>query len=439
MPIQLPDLSKIPKKQIAILGGGVLVVIVLIIIIMANLQGEPAGPGTADARLTVWGPLGDFEGKYLTDSYAAIEPMVDIQYRSIDRADYEQTLLDALAAGEGPDIFMVNNRSLPMQAAKLSPLSLEAFPMTSFRELFPAVAEQDFVSDNRVYALPLFIDTLALFYNQELFDQVAIVAPPRTWEEFQNIVPSLRSLNSQGQIVKAAAAIGGSKRSIATASDIVALLMLERGVPIVGTRGVKFEQRDGDGAGFKAFSYYLQFANPASPLYTWNDNFGNYIDSFASGKTAMIFDYRDRISAIQEKAPFLRVGVAPMPQIASDAAVNYADYWGFGVSKQSKFSNEAWKFIINTAANKQVAQAYMKEFRRPPALRALIGAVANDPELGIFAKQALTARSWKQPNSESVQDIFSGAIARALTGQVAPQAAFNELGDQLEQLLAKKN
>src|SRR3990167_754121 len=122
MPIQLPDLSKIPKKQIAILGGGVLVVIVLIIIIMANLQGEPAGPGTADARLTVWGPLGDFEGKYLTDSYAAIEPMVDIQYRSIDRADYEQTLLDALAAGEGPDIFMVNNRSLPMQAAKLSPL-----------------------------------------------------------------------------------------------------------------------------------------------------------------------------------------------------------------------------------------------------------------------------------------------------------------------------
>ena len=59
----------------------------------------------------------------------------------------------------------------------------------------------------------------------------------------------------------------------------------------------------------------------------------------------------------------------------------------------------------------------------PPALRSAITADANDPDLSVFAAQALTARSWYEIDDSAIDGIFNSAIQDTLNGSVsAPQA-----------------
>jgi len=69
-------------------------------------------------------------------------------------------------------------------------------------------------------ALPLSLDTLAMIYNKDLLDSAGIAVLPKNWNDFDGDVARLRSVNAQGQIVQAGAAIGGSAASIANAADI---------------------------------------------------------------------------------------------------------------------------------------------------------------------------------------------------------------------------
>lgn len=436
----LPALSQIPKRRIVIVAAVAVVAITVFFLVRANLRVE--GPGaTAQAELTLWGTFDDTEMQYLIGSYGAVQPGVRIIYRKIDAEDYERTLINALAAGQGPDMFMIHSHAVPRNLDKIVPAPSGEMNRLRLEELFPAVVAEDFADKSgSVYALPLYLDTMVMFYNKELLDQAFIVQPPATWEEFERNVPRLRAVNASGQIVRAAAAIGGSPKTIDNAVDLLNLLMLQNGAPMVDEdlTGAVFESPSG-GSGLAAFNFYLKFANAGSSFYTWNDNQGNYLDSFVSGKTAMIFDYQRRVSAIRERAPFLRLGVAPMPQLGSGSPrVNYADYWGITVSRQSKYPAEAWGFIVGTTTNEQTMRSSIENYGRPPALRSLIQVALGSPDFRVAAEQAITARSWYQADEEEIRDIFARAITRVLTGQTDAATALAEAQDQISQEMGRR-
>lgn len=406
------------KKQIAILVLGVVFVVTLVVLFMFNKRETPVGGGVT---VTVWGTESRVAMGALINAYIAGQPSAAVSYREFDEATYEEKLVDALAAGEGPDVFQIANTALPKHKGKLVPIAPESLNIITMRELYPTVVEQDFVDGGRIYALPLYIDTLALLYNKNLFDQAGIVAPPKTWTDFQNYVPRLRLLGSENQIVRAGAAIGGSSKSIHSAVDLLSLLMLQNGTPIVepGTRHPAFGRE-----GQSAFDFYLQFADPRSPNYTWNDSRENALDNFAAGKTAMMFGYKKDIPTIKSKGPFVNVGVAPTPQLlGGEAVVSYPRYNGLAVSKQSKSIALAWDFVFRATTDFTMEKAFLDASGEPPALRALVGVAVGDPELSVFARQALTARSWYQPDDKRAQAILSEAIASVLKGvSSAPEA-----------------
>ena len=185
---------------------------------------------------------------------------------------------------------------------------------------FPSVVQNDFMTTptpttTGIYALPLSIDTLAMFYNKNLFDSAGIATPPATWDNFESRRPKARILDAGGQITQAATALGGSETSIPEAPDILSLLMLQNGTQMVSNdlSAAKFAG-DSTSAGVSAFNFYLQFANAASPYYTWSDAMGNDIQSFVNGQVAIIFGYHDTLGTLQAKAPFMDIGIAPVPQ-----------------------------------------------------------------------------------------------------------------------------
>jgi len=371
--------------------------------------------------------------KALIDEYAKINPNIRINHQSFESvASYEKALINALATFRAPDIVMFHNTWLPKHYGKINCLPETSLSLAQFQQLFPYVAEQDFVLGQKVCALPLYIDTLALLYNKDTLDAKAIALLPATWQQFQNLVPQIKNVNQFNQLVGPAAAIGGSGKSIHSASDLLNFLMMQFGSQIINQYGeIAFGQ-----AGLQALNFYVQFANPSSRYYTWNDNLAYSLDNFSQGLTAVIFNYASQIPLIKNKNPYLRIGVAPMLQLAgASQPINYANYWGLTVSNQSRKADLAWNFILHAAANPQISEIYLQAGQKPPALKSLIEKYKNDPEMGVFAKQALTARSWRQPDSAAVKQIFSNMVESILSGRLSSDNALKQAESEINELI----
>lgn len=428
------DLSAInlSRKQVFIVVAILLILITAIVLVFLNLL--PSAGTTELTRITLWGSTAEPALEKVASGYAGARG-VEVNYVVVPDAEYRTALLNALAAGEGPDVFLLGNRDIPQERGKLAPAGPAQAGIAKFRELFPTAVEQDFVLDGELYALPLYLDTMVLLYNKDFFDQAGVVEPPKTWDAFRAMIPKLRTVSDRGQIVKAGAAVGGSERTIHSAVDLLHFLMLQNGTEMVDPN--RAAASFAEGPGLEAFEFYLQFADAGSPYYTWNENQGrNSLDAFAGGTAAMILDYGSATRYLQTKNPFLRIGIAPAPQIAGkEAIVSYPRYQGLAVSKQSKVQKEAWNFVSYAATDVNAQIAYLNESGRPPALRSLIEQVLTDPELAVFARQALTARSWYNPNELRVRDVFDETIRSAATGRVDPRTALSQAQDQVSQLI----
>ncbi|RJQ28635.1 extracellular solute-binding protein [Candidatus Parcubacteria bacterium] len=423
---------KFRPTQIALVAGGALLVFGIISLVVINLRPKTGGEKVS---LVVWGFEDASAFKAVIEAYQRFRSNVEVAYLEVPEVGYKEALVNALAAGRGPDIFMIGNRDLPQELERITPMDSQQFNLIGFRDAFPAVAEQDFVRNETIYALPLYLDTLALFYNKDLFDQAGVVEPPRTWEDFQAIIPKLRVINESGKITRAAAAIGGSKRTIPTAVDIMSLLMLQNGTQMV-SRDLTEATFGGSQSGLHAFTYYLQFANIASSVYTWSDSQESALDSFAAGKTAMVLEYQSALRDVVKRNPFVRVGVAPVLQSkGAGTSITFPRYIGLTVSRQSRASGWAWDFAAYVTVDPNGNSLYLGAASRPPALRSTIGSNFTHPDYAVFARQALTARSWYEIDDARIQRILDLAVQNVLGGRATAEQALRQAGDQVTQLM----
>ena len=152
----------------------------------------------------------------------------------------------------------------------------------------------------------------------------------------------------------------------------------------------------------------------------------------------MIFNYAYQLPNLKAKNPLLNLGVAPIPQNNPAKAVNYANYWGYTVSNKSQYSDLIWDFILLLTTNQNNARNYLQETQKPPALRFLINEYSNDPEIGIFAKQILTAKSWPQINDNKIETIFSDMIESVINGRQSAETALDQAEAEVSQLMMRK-
>ena len=205
------------------------------------------------------------------------------------------------------------------------------------------------------------------------------------------------------------------------------------------SRATFAESVNGFYTGLDALQFYTKFTNAKDIYYAWDESLGNAIDAFAQGKTAMIFGYRDTQKLIQEKSPLLRFKATAMPQPnLTDPAVNYADYWGLAVSAKSQWPTWGWDLIQELTTNETAVETFLQTSGLPPALRTLIQKYSSDPDLGIFARQALTARSWPQINKQLIAQIFSQMIAAVVNQQLDPREAITQAENEVTGLMQVK-
>lgn len=388
-------------------------------------------------------------------NYRKLHPFVTINYRKLRYSEYENELLNALAEDRGPDIFSIHNTWVKKYQNKIVTLPATitmAYPVTKGtikKEVVPELRtakslslndiKNNFVDtvyydvvretvnaetkeiENKVYGLPLSVDTLAMYYNKDLFNSAGVAQPSAYWStEFQQTVKKLTAQDARGEIVQAGTALGGST-NIERYSDILSVLMMQNGSVMMNDAGrVEFNMipstvKDRSyNPGLEALRFYTDFANPAKEVYCWNKTLDSSLNLFAQGKLAVMFGYAYHLPMIKAQAPKLNFAIAKLPQIEGNPPINFANYWVETVSSKSKYSNEAWDFI-QFATKAEQAKTYLAKIKKPTALRALVNEQIDDLDVGVFANQVLTARSWyRGDDSAAMEKIFAEMIDSAV-------------------------
>lgn len=409
---------------------------------LAALCSKPA-PASKQAELVIWKTFDAEENlKSITQAYTKLHPKITFRYEEKSIANYESELLTAFSKQAGPDIFSIHNDWLPKYKDYLAPAPEKVFPSREFKDTFVDVAYEDLYDSGKLYAVPLAIDTLALYYNRDLLGSAGISVPPKTWEEFISDVKKLTRQDKLGNFIVNGAALGTSS-NVNRSSDILSLLMLQNGTQIFSSnRQSAMIDRPAtapDGGsytpGVQALEFYTQFANPAKETYTWNARNNQSIDAFVGGQAAMIFAYSYLVPTIRQKAPLLNFGIAPVPQIdLSKPKINYANYFAEGVSNTSPNADVAWDFL-KFAASAQNLQSYYSMNKQASSRKDLISTQISDSDIGVFAEAALTAKTFYKPDAVQVEAVFLRAIDDVVLRNRSPQQAISSANQQLQQLL----
>jgi multiple sugar transport system substrate-binding protein len=395
----------------------------------------------------------------IIQKYKTLHPFVNIEYRKLRYEEYEQELLNALAEDRGPDVFSIHNTWIGKYKSKIEPMpesttmvypiekgtikkeiiyEMKTSPSLTLREIrdnFVDVVGHDVIlEDNKVYGLPLSVDTLAMFYNKDLLNNAGISEAPKYWNrEFLQAVKKLTKQDPKRGLIQSGVAMGGSS-NIERYSDILSLLMMQNGATMISDRLKvsfnlipEFARETNYNPGLEALRFYTDFANPAKESYSWNNEMNNSLEMFISGNLALMFGYAYNIPIIKAAAPKLNFSIAKFPQIEGNPPtnINFANYWVETVSKKSSHKNEAWDFIQFITQAEQ-AELYIEESQKPAALRSLIPEQRTDNEIGVFADQVLTAKSWyKGKNVEAAELAFKEMI----------DAILNNIEENMEKII----
>jgi multiple sugar transport system substrate-binding protein len=145
---------------------------------------------TADPANSAWNSL--------LAEYHRLHPNVTIKRTSITQAQYMPHVLDQAGAASLPNLLMIDNPYIPQVASTGTLESLNSLGKLD---------TSDFVSTElnagkykgQLYALPLYTNTTALFYNKKMF-AAAHLSPPRTWAELEQDAKALTTKQHYGYI-----------------------------------------------------------------------------------------------------------------------------------------------------------------------------------------------------------------------------------------------
>lgn len=408
------------------------------------------GGNTKAGKVTIkiWKPFVDSDKMgVLIQAYKKAHPNVTIEYTKKNIENYETDLINALAAGNGPDIFSINNTWLPEYLDKVTPAPDKLYTLKEYKDAFVDVVYADFVRDNKVYGTALWVDSLALYYNKDIMGTAGIATPPTTWDQLAIDSRKIASQSEDGYFDRSGVAIG-TYQNVNRAVDVVYLMMLQAGaVPWSNDgRSPRFAsniQKDGKSfnPGITAVDFYTSFANPNSENYTWNSDSDYSTDAFANGRAAFLYGYSYTRAQIDAKAPNLNYDVAPVPQYdLSQPNVNFASYFGEVVSKASvdrKTRDAAWDFL-KFATGSKVLDSYYAKDKQPSSRRDLIELQTQDLEIGVFAHANLTAKSFYKVDEQKFDALIGDVIENILFRGQKTSSALSKAQSQAGSLVQQK-
>jgi multiple sugar transport system substrate-binding protein len=130
------------------------------------------------------------------EAFKAVQPNITVEKQIVPWADYWTQLQTAVAGGQTFDVFWINTANVPVYGA------VDAlYPITSIIDveggidtsLLPTSLVGAYSFDGVQYGVPRDFDTIALFYNKDIFDAAGVEYPgdDLSWEDFRALAEEL--------------------------------------------------------------------------------------------------------------------------------------------------------------------------------------------------------------------------------------------------------
>lgn len=412
-----------------ILGIGAFIILgVLALKLLPLLSKKTSGPTT----ITYWGlwePASVMQT--VIADYERDNPNVKIEYAMQSPKNYRSRLQSAIAGGTGPDIARIHNTWMPMLRKYLSPKPDSVAIDVS--QYYPIV-QKDFVSAGKLYAAPLEVDGLALYYNEDILKE-AKASPPTDWNALRKLAFDLTKRNVATGIIERAGVAMGTTSNVDHWSDILGLLILQNS----GNPGKP------DAAAVQdALTFYTIFSTSDK---SWDVAQPSSTYAFATGTVAMMLAPSWAAADIKAIAPDLHYKIAPAPTLPNTETA-WGTYWAEAVPVSSKNQAEAWKFLAYLSSPAVLQKLYTTEGQirpigEPYPLTSLSSLVTADPLAGAFVAQAPHYTSWYmagKTNDEGVNDevikYYEDAV-NAINAGSTVDGITKTLTEGITQVLAK--
>ena len=345
-----------------------------------------------------------------------------------------EKLLTAFAGDITPDLCQLGNTWLPELVAlnALEPLSTRAYSSSLIQpvDYFPGIWETN-TARGYLYGMPWYIDTRLLFYRADLLAQAGFANPPRTWDEWLQMLAGIKAM------------VGSERYAI--------LLPLNEFEPLVALSLQQKEPllRDADrwgnfrSAGFRrTLHFYLSmFERGLAPAATnneianvWNEFGRGYFSFYITGPWN-IGEFKRRLPADLQSAWM----TAPLPGPGGPGA-SIAGGSSLVLFRRSQRKDAAWRVIEYFAQPAVQLRFHALTGNLPPRRSTWRDpALASDPYARAFSNQLERVRpAPKVPEWERIANEMRLAVERVVHGEVDADGAAAQLDERADDILEKR-
>jgi ABC-type glycerol-3-phosphate transport system substrate-binding protein len=419
---------------------------------------QPAQTQTLEVWTHEFPPLQDAMTNKWIPEFEASHPGVKVKMTAIPFAgvvSFDAKLLAALSSGSGPDFWDMGdwNYRTVLDNNYAAPLDPKIFGYASSTEMIDAYVPGTtdiFVRNGNLYGLFSESNTLALFYNLDMFDAAGIAPLPSdrpvSWSQIEEIGSKLRLTDDSGAPTQIGYQFGffANFRSPQWYAQNFYEFMRQYGQNDLYVEGRPAAQTDAVRQSLQMiydFTYTYQAYDPTF--------LSNWFADFPQNRVAMVLAGTWFVPAIRQNNPNVRFGVAPHPVLNPDDRSTYKNIqwsWGWSVNankpaNQQQLAQEFLAFMLGK--NGESAQpawwfsnlGYMQPSKAFLSSGAYTAKLATDPWLNqwvdAYSKYDI---GYVQHSYDEAGAALVRAIDRVVYEQVTPDESARLLQGELERL-----
>jgi ABC-type glycerol-3-phosphate transport system substrate-binding protein len=396
------------------------------------------------AGVTIWGTVdsnimrGLLRG--LGDTYEGIDKVVYVEQ---DPRTYIPDLINALASRTGPDLFLIAQDKVLENKDKILAIPFENYSERLFRDSFTEGGEL-FLAPNGILGFPLTVDPMVMYWNRDILTSEGYAVPPKYWDEFFGMSERISRADSKRVLSRSAVALG-EYANVTHAKEIISLLALQAGTPIVewnksGSLTSVFKDKSPDSPEVPAEAavrFYTEFSNPVQSTYSWNRSLPQSRQAFLGGDLAVYFGFASEFGELADANPNLNFDIAPMPQTrgGNGRAVTYGNMVGLVIPRAS--SNAGGALAVAQVLTTAQSLAMLGEYTGlPPVRRDMLIAPAPNTYSSTFYQMALISRGWLDPAPDKTGEVFRRMIDDVTAGRSRIRQAVSTASSAIQNLIA---
>lgn len=159
--------------------------------------GEQGGSASGELSFQVWGTNEEQAFRKVIKRYQSQNPDVKINLELVPYDRHYERLDTRLSAGNAPDLARIQYQQIGRYASQGAVIDLSEYLDDGYGDAFTPALWQASLYEDKPYAIPHHTDTMAIFYNTDIFNNLGIEVPQKledswTWDEFMQVSRRLK-------------------------------------------------------------------------------------------------------------------------------------------------------------------------------------------------------------------------------------------------------